>query len=265
MNAEQLTFGESMRDGSWRIAGLSLVLGLLFWGWFALTLSPIQRYYFSTYVASSLHRVGSQEPDRAVWILKGKPTNTFEIAEPQDLVPATQGPIPFALSKLALAQGWAGTDLSVVSSYAAGSQQPVLQEHFFSRRSLLDLFVPPLQLLAVYLSVWFSFVYWKRNRDEQRNPNWLYDEPSWPVDAWDFTCDMAGGMKFIAVSGWRWGHHRLVSTKRVRPSGSVSPSVEDATPAPPPVQAELTRAQTLPFRKRQAASEEKWDESKWID
>lgn len=265
MNAAPLTFGESMRDGSWRIAGLSLVLVLLFWAWFALTLSPIQRYYFSTYVASSLHRVGSQEPDRAVWILKGKPKNTFEIAEPQDLVPATQGPIPFALSKLALAHGWAGTDLSVVSSYAAGSQQPVLQEHFFENRGLLNLLAPPLEFLAIFVSVWLGFVHWKREREEQRIAASLYFDTSWPLDAWDFTCEMAGAVKFFAASGSQWIRARLVSPRDVPSGGSVSPSVREAQEVPPLVQAELTRAQTLPFRKRQAGSEEKWDESKWID
>ena len=112
MSTEPLTFSELMQDGAWRISGLSLVLGLLLWGWFALTLSPIQRYYFSAYVGSSLHRTGSHEQDRAVWILKARPTNTFVVADPQDLVPAEHGPVPFALSKSAQAEGWTGTDVS---------------------------------------------------------------------------------------------------------------------------------------------------------
>ena len=105
MSTEPLTFSESMQDGAWRISGLSLLLGLLLWGWFALTLSPIQRYYFSAYVGSSLHRMGSHEQDRAVWILKARPTNTFVVADPQDLVPAEHGPVPFALSKSAAGRG----------------------------------------------------------------------------------------------------------------------------------------------------------------
>ena len=165
MSIEPLTFGESMQDGAWRISGLSLVLGLLLWGWFALTLSPIQRYYFSAYVGSSLHRTGSREHDRAVWILKARPTNTFVVADPQDLVPVEHGPVPFALSKSARAEGWTGTDVSPLNSYPAGSQRLFLRQDYFGDRSLSELLSPPLQLLAVPLAVWFAFVFWKRQRD----------------------------------------------------------------------------------------------------
>ena len=266
MSTAPLTLSESMQDAAWRISGLSLVLGLLLWGWFALTLSPIQRYYFSAYVGSSLHRIGSHEQDRAVWILKAKPTNTFVVADPQDLVPAEHGPVPFALSKSAQAEGWTGTDVSPLNSYPAGSQRLFLRKDYFGGRSLFELLSPPLQLLAVPLAVCFAFVFWKRQRDEERRRAfvWAHEETSWSEDALAFSRDMAEASRFVAVSGWRWTQAQRGTVKKWRERGSVSPSAPETevhvpqSPTAQPVKAEqgltpkLSRAQTLPFRKRQA-------------
>ncbi len=265
MNDELLTSTEQKQNGAWRIAGLSLMLGLFFWGWFAHTLSPIQRYYFSAYVGSSLHRVGSHEPDQAVWILKTGPKDRFEIADTADLVPALHSVLPFALSSSSLAQGWTGTSISTPSSYPAGSLRPFLRQDFFTDRSLLEMFSLPLQLLSIPLAVWFSFVYWKRQRDQERDIMWVQAERIWFADIWDFSRDMAEAARFIAVSSWRWA----------RKGGSVSPSAPQpevlasqvAPSQPTKLESEtppqLTRAQTLPFRKRQAAEAGKTsDESK---
>lgn len=288
------TFAELLWDGGWCIAVLSAALGLLLWGWFALTLSPIQRYYFPAYVGSSLHIMASQEQDRVVWILKARPKNKFEVADPQDLMSAAHGTLPFVLSKEALAEGWTGTDSTVLTSYPAGSQRLFLRQDFFGDRSLLELLSPPLELLALPLSVWFGFVYWRRKRDQERGSAWvwLHGETSWPADAWQFTREMAEVVGLIAVGGWGWLQAGHSAVMKLRSSGSVSPSIAAVpekkvplaaepkvvavvtapSPTPKPVEAEqdptaeLPRAQTLPFRKRQAVqSGEKWDESKWID
>ena len=306
MRTQSQTFAASMRDGSWRIAALSAGLGLLLWAWFALTLTPVQRYYFSTYVSSSLHRVGSHEKDHAEWILKTKPKDKLEIADAADLVPATHGALPFALSNLALGQGWTGIDTTVPIAYPAGSQRLFLRQVFFDGRSLSDLLLPPLELMALPLAVWSAFIYWRRERDRQRSPSWVwaYGETSWYEDAGQFSCEMADASKYAAVTGWKWARSGYAAVKRWRERESVSPSapavskpqkvqgkeprpvavataitpdpkgqVRAAQPsAPQPIQGELDliaeapRVQTLPFRKRQAASPEaKWDESKWID
>ena len=302
MRTQAQTFAESIRDGSWRIAALSAGLGLLLWAWFAFTLTPVQRYYFSTYVSSSLHRVGSQELDHAEWILKTKPKDKFEIADAADLVPATHGALPFALSSLALGQGWTGIDTTVPIAYPAGSQRLFLRQAFFDGRSLSDLFLPPLELLALPLAVWCAFILWRRELDRQRSPSWVwaYGKTGWYEDAWQFSCEMADASKYAAVTSWRWARAGYAAVKKWRERESVSPSagtqnVQGKEPRPvavatvitqepkgqaraaqpsvqPPVQgeldltAEIPRVQTLPFRKRQAASPEaKWDESKWID
>ncbi len=306
MRTQSQTFAASMRDGSWRIAALSAGLGLLLWAWFALTLTPVQRYYFSTYVSSSLHRVGSHEPDHAEWILKTKPKDKFEIADAADLVPATHGALPFTLSSLALGQGWTGIDTTVPIAYPAGSQRLFLRQVFFDGRSLLDLFLPPLEMLVLPLSVWFAFIYWRRERDRQRGPAWVWShgKTSWYEDAGQFSCEMVQTSKYAASTGWKWARTGYAAVKkwRERESGSLSAQAvserekvqrkefrpvavatattpnsksqvtTDQPSAPQPVQGELDltaaapRVQTLPFRKRQAASPEaKWDESKWID
>ena len=294
MRTQSQTFTKSMRDGSWRIAALSAGLGLLLWAWFALTLTSVQRYYFSTYVSSSLHRVGSHELDHAEWILKTKPKDKFKIADAADLVPATHGALPFALSSLALGQGWTGIDTTVPIAYPAGSQRLFLRQFFFDGRSLSDLLLPPLELLALPLAVWSAFILWRRERDRQRSPSWVwtYGETSWYEDAWQFSCEMVQTSKYAAVTSWKWARTGYAAVKKWRERESVSPSVEavsepeklqEKEPRPvavataitpdlqgqvraaqpsaqPPVQgeldltAELPRVQMLPFRKRQAAS-----------
>ena len=203
-------------------------------------------------------------------------------------------------------QGWTGIDTTVPIAYPAGSQRLFLRQVFFDGRSLLDLFLPPLEILAPPLAVWFAFVYWRRERHRQRGPAWVWahGETSWYKDAWQFSCEMADASKYAAVTSWKWAEAGRAAVKKWRERESVSPSAEPVsepekvqgreprpvavataiTPdpksqvraaqpsAPPPVQEELDltaeapRVQTLPFRKRQAASSEaKWDESKWID
>ncbi len=89
-----------------RIALLSVTLGLLLWGWFALTLSPVERYYFPAYVGSSLHMRTATSRTSVAWLVKTRPKNKIDFAEPEDLVPTTQGTAPFALSADAVEQGW---------------------------------------------------------------------------------------------------------------------------------------------------------------
>ena len=226
----------------------------------------------------------------------------MEIADAADLVPATHGALPFALSSLALGQGWTGVDTTVPIAYPAGSQRLFLRQAFFDGRSLSDLLLPPLELLALPLAVWCAFVYWRRERDRQRSPSWVwaYGETSWYQDAWQFSCEMADASKYAAVTSWRRARTGYAAVKKWRERESVSLSAgtqnvqgKELTPvvvataitpdpkshvrtAQPSVQppfqgeldltAEFPRVQTLPFRKRQAASPEaKWDESKWID
>lgn len=289
------TFAEILWDGGWRIALLSAALGLLLWGWFALKLSPVERYYFPAYVGSSLHLVNGSEPDSVAWLVKTRTKKEFDIAATADVVPADHGAMPFALSPLALQQGWTGTKFLKALDYQAGSQRVVLQENFFSGASLGWLLFQPMELLAVPLFLWASFVRWRYKREQERPPawSWNYSEPSWAEDAAEFTSELYGAVKFCAVSGWRGVQAGRTAVKRWQESGSVSPSVA-AVPEkkvalaaeskvvavvaapflkPEPAKAEQkgstaepSRAQTLPFRKRPTAqSGEKWDESKWID
>jgi hypothetical protein len=288
LEANTLAPGEST-------AAMSVGLGLLLWAWFALTLPPIQRYYFAAYVDSSLHIAGSEESDRAEWILKTRPKDKVEIVDPQDLVPTAHGALPFALSKSAQAQGWTGTDSTVPIAYPAGSQRLFLRQNFFEGRSLLALLLPPVELLALPISVWFAFVYWKHERDRVRGSGWVWGhgETSWSEDALQFSREMAEASKSVPVSSWRWAQAAVAAVKRWREGGGVSPSVEVVAEAPkvqgeepklvavatamppkPPrktraaqpvpqsaqgelgLTTELPRAQTLAFRKRQAESPE---------
>ena len=288
------TLAELVWDSGWRIALLSAALGVLLWGWFAWTLSPIERYYFPAYVGSSLHIANGEEPDSVAWLVKTKGKKDFEIAEPADVLPAAQGTMPFALSPEAVKQGWTGLKILKPLDYQAGSQRAILQDNFFGGRSLGWLLFQPAEILAVPLALWASFVRWRYKRQRERVRSWLWDEheSSWAEDVTAFTGELYGAVKHYAVSGWQEVQTSLAARKSWQQAGSVSPSVAATpekvelvnelqlakvevlpSPSPQPVQAtmepmiELPRAQTLPFRKRQVVvqSGEKWNESKWID
>ena len=288
------TLSELLWDGAWRIAVLSAVLGALLWSWFALTLSPVESFYFPAYVASSLHVVNGPEPDQVAWVVKTKPKKEMEIADAGDVTPAAQGAVPFVLSPQAMQQGWTGVRVLRLAAYQAGSQQAFLQNSFFGGRSLGSLLLPPMEVLALPLFLWGSFVRWRSRRE--REPSWVWvngewvDElPSWASDVKDFSRELATAGASIAKAGGRW----LVQSGRTavskwRERGSVSSSVAkrhtkpaaDSNPVPLaaaplrqllaevyvpspvvplPIRTEeiappkLSRAQTLPFRKRQAA------------
>ena len=293
---------EVLWDSAWRIAVLSALLGALLWGWFALTLSPVQSFYFPAYVASSLHIVNGPEPDQVAWLVKTKPKKEMDIADAGDVTPAAQGAVPFVLSPQALQQGWTGVRVLRSADYQAGSQQPFLQNNFFGGRSLGSLLLPPMEALALPLFLWGSFVRWRSRRE--REPSWVWvngewvDElPSWPSDVKDFSRELATAGASIARSGgWLLVQTGRTALTKWRERGSASPSVAerqvelvaDLNPkpiaavmscqplaefpdpsaiVPPPIQAEeiaspkLSRAQTLPFRKRQAAESAETDSS----
>ena len=147
-------FSEVLWDSAWRIAVPSAMLGALLWGWFAITLSPIENFYFPAYVASSLHIANGPEPDQVAWLVKTKPKKGMEIADAGDVTPALQGAVPFVLSPQALQQGWTGVRILRLAAYQAGSQQPFLQNSFFGGRSLGSLLLPPMEVLALPLFLW---------------------------------------------------------------------------------------------------------------
>ena len=164
-----------------RIALLSMTFGALLWGWFALTLSPVERYYFPAYVGSSLHMTNGLEPDQVSWLVKTKPKNKIDFAEAEDLVPTTQGAAPFALSAHAVEQGWREVRALKPMSYQGGSQAVILQDSFFGGRSLGRLLLQPMEMLALPVTLWAGFVRWRSKRDQERPPSWAWDykQTSW--------------------------------------------------------------------------------------
>ena len=285
--------------GVWRMVPLSVVLGLALWGWFAFTLSPLQRFYFPAYVASSLHLTDGQEPDRIAWLVKTGPKKKIDIAEAEDLVATAHGAAGFVLSPKALREGWTGAKRLMPLGYPGGSQVPFLQEHFFGGDSFSRLLSRPASILAFPLVFWFSFVRWRYKRDGgEYEPSWAWVNGAWvdegtggASDVLQFAGEMAKHVSVVAVNGGRLlAQAGRTGAQIWRARGSVSPSVaavpvrqvavaSETKPEPfvsapsPKPQAEalvasaplssptqtetespvkLSRAQTLPFRKRQA-------------
>ncbi len=285
-----------------RIVLLSMTIGVLLWGWFVLTLSPVQWYYFPAYVMSSLHMVNGSEPDQVAWLVKTRPKKQIDFAAAEDLVPTGEGWAPFAISAHAIEQGWREVHVLKPISYQGGSQAVVLRDGFFEGRSLFGLLLQPLELLALPVALWAGFIRWRYQRDQERPPVWAwnYEQTSWVGDIMEFAGDMRDAIKFCAVSGWRgsaqvgrfavkkWRERERVSPsvaavpeKKVVAAVDLKPATVAAASLPKPQPkvravppsapqpghtAELSRVQTLPFRKQQSVpTGEKWDESKWID
>lgn len=285
--------------GVWRMVPLIVMLGLALWGWFAFTLSPVQRFYFPAYVGSSLHLTDGQELDRIAWLVKTGPKKKIDIAETADLVPTVQGAAGFILSPKALREGWTGAKRLMPLGYPGGSQVPFLQEHFFGGDSLSRLLFRPASVLAFPLILWAVFVRWRYKRDqEEYEPAWAWVNSAWVdegtsgvSDVLQFAREMTKHGVVVAVGAGRLLAKVGRTGARIwRERGSVSPSVAvspvrqitmavttksepfvsapfpkpqaevlvASAPLSSPVQlgteppAKLSRAQTLPFRKRQA-------------
>lgn len=210
-----------------RIVLLSATVGLLLWGWFALTLSPVQSYYFPAYIVSSLHMTNGSEPDQVAWLVKTRPKKQIDFAAAEDLVPTKEGPAPFAISAHAIEQGWREVHALKPISYQGGSQAVMLRDSFFEGRSLYQLLLPPLELLALPVALWAGFVHWRYQRDQERPPAWAwnYEKTSWAEDVNEFSGDIRHAVKDCAVIGWRVGMQAVrFAVRKWRERASVSPS-----------------------------------------
>ncbi len=228
MRYAQDTVFEVLWDGGLRIVLLSVTLGALLWGWFALTLSPVQSYYFPAYVLSSLHMVNGSEPDQVAWLVKTRPKKQIDFAAAEDLVPTKEGLAPFALSAHAISQGWRDARALRPISYQGGSQAAILRDWFFEGRSLGRLLLQPLEMLALPVALWAGFVHWRYKRDQERPPSWAWDykRTSWAGDVNEFAGDMLDALKYCAVIGWRGGVQvGRFAVKTWRERTSVSPAV----------------------------------------
>jgi hypothetical protein len=154
------------------------------------TMTPLQRYYASAYLASSWHRndptattetrpIWKTRPDKSAKskIGKGKAgkdkpeKDEPELATEQDLLPLPAGkligalsPEPFRLSDEALAEGWTALRRDNPHEVKSALLADILQQQIFDGYPLRRFFLQPALGLAALILFWFVIRAWRTER-----------------------------------------------------------------------------------------------------
>ncbi len=111
------------------------LIAVLAGGWLALTLSPLQKFYLPSYMASSLGALqpGNLTPLR--WVEKTAPGRKAEPMTPEDAAPGGTGKLPLALSAQAMAEGWKGVALGPKERLRSSELAPYLRASVYEDES----------------------------------------------------------------------------------------------------------------------------------
>jgi len=164
-------------------ANLTPLLGPLVY-----TMTPLQRYYATAYLASSWHR---NDPDaktetRLLWKMKkGK----SEIATEQDVVAkpvgellGTYSPEPFLLSDKASAEGWTTVLRGPRLEFNSAKLEKFLEHGIYDGNPLWQFFVQPVLGLATLTVVVLLIRAWRRER--WARGWWKQNQPQLSFWAW---------------------------------------------------------------------------------
>ena len=131
------------------------------------TLTPIQRYYLSSYLASSWHEKDPAAKTEVEWIWKLGPKKQYAFATEQDLlpIPARQqlwkGDIlPFWMTRKAETDGWKGIYRGPRIEVNSAQLAALLRQEFFDGEPAWRFFVQPVLMLATVLLLWLLIRTW---------------------------------------------------------------------------------------------------------
>ena len=164
-------------------ANLTPLLGPLLY-----TMTPLQRYYATAYLASSWHRndPAATTETRLVWKMKkGK----SEIATEQDVVAkpvgellGTYSPEPFLLSDKASAEGWAAVLRGRRQEINSAKLETFLEQEIYDGNQLWQFFAQPVLGLATLIFVVLLLRAWRRERWSRGW--WKQNQPQLSFWAW---------------------------------------------------------------------------------
>ena len=149
-----------------------IVVTALGWGWGQLRFSPIQRYYFGAYAEASFGVAMGFSADHVRWIEKRAPDRAWQIADPEDLVPASVGVAPFALSDSARSQGWSDLGYDSSGTYPEREIRNFLQADVFDGHSLPVLILQPFTFIFAGWLCWKFFDRWRKREARDRGAPW---------------------------------------------------------------------------------------------
>ena len=238
------------------------------------TLTPLQRYYFVAYMASSWHETDPAATSEVQWIWKFKPVAglklkksepnlQYALATEDDLLPIParellwKGDIlPFWMNRSAELEGWTGIERGLPAEVNSAKLAALLRQDFFYGEPVWRYFVPPALLLGAALLLWSLMLSWRSARRERYR--WRRPVPLW----------RELGQKVLSLSA---GFRKSVQTQRVLPASAPKPVIEVRPLAKPVTTQQATSAavaQTEPPPPQTPAAKSNgfvWDESKGIE
>ena len=236
------------------------------------TLTPFQRYYLSSYLASSWHENDPAAKTEVEWIWKVGPKKQYAFATEQDLfpIPARQllwkgNVLPFWMTRQAELDGWKGIYQGPRVAVNSAQLAALLRQDFFDGEPAWRFFLQPALMLATAFLLWLLVRMWRDARRERSL--WKQPVPLWRELGQKVIAAGAG-----AVRGLR------APAQLALPAPATGPVILEQTlakpkvkPTPKPVPVESIAApvqQTRPADPIAVQTKPKqtfWDESKGID
>ena len=164
------------------------------------TMTPLQRYYATDYLASTWHKndPAATTETQLLWKMKkGKSEFATEqdvVAKPVGQVIGTYSPEPFLLSDKATAEGWATVLRSRRQVISSAKLNTFLEQEIYDGNELWQFFLQPVLGLATLVFVLLVFRAWRQERWERGW--WKQNQPQLSFWAWSLeTSDrMAKGL-----------------------------------------------------------------------
>ena len=217
--------------GAQGIVYLAVVMALG-WGWGQLRFSPLQRYYFVAYAEASVGVATGSSSDHVKWIEKRASDRAWQIADPEDLVPASIGVAPFALSESARSQGWSDLGYDSSGTYPEREIRNFLQADVFDGHSFPFLLLQPFTFVFAGWLCWKFFDRWREREARDRGAPWdpEYRHNTLSQDLRLFLRHVSREVKANAkrirnrVASWRKLRVEVLPGATVSPSGMAQPA-----------------------------------------
>ncbi len=158
----------------WRVAVVLAIFSETIFLWSKCALTPLQRYYFGTYLNCAVQGSGPAFYSEIRWLYKAAAHRNQELATDQDVVPAasrTGNEIPMRLSSEAHNKGWTSLACGPDEWLQIARLEPFLQNQFYGSESLWRLMLTPLLLSAAILFFLLAGDASLRGRRESRRWN----------------------------------------------------------------------------------------------
>ncbi len=249
------------------------------------TMTPLQRYYATDYLASSWHKndPAATTETRLLWKMKkGKSEFAMEqdvVAKPVGQVIGTYSPEPFLLSDKATAEGWATVMRGRRQKINSAKLNTFLEQEIYDGNELGRFILQPVLGLATLVFVLLIFRAWRQERWERGW--WQQSRPK--LSFWAWSLETSARMtkrllprprapEIMGVPPSRQLESKAPAANRIL-TASVASVETDPTPKPVAVPASVSAPSTkksaavsvTPTASAKPKPAFVWDESQGID